>query len=113
MSSLTSADGGAICTLVSTRTVPFVFQRRESTAVWFEPDTFDRFRAETEMSSTKRWTGRAVARSSNCNAQFVASICRTVADHRFVLLIRAANAFVAARMRTRIPPGAFVAFSAG
>ena len=87
--------------------------KRFAQIVTFPSDrqTILRGRPGNERVLRQRQGGRRAA--CQRNAQFVASICRTLADHRFVLLISAANAFVAARMSTRMPPGALVASAGG
>ena len=92
---------------------PLVFQRRDSSAVRLVPGTLEMFLAESVMSLKSSLAGRELTRSSRCSSQLVAVTLVTEPLHWFVLLSSIATALVTERSRNKIPPGAFVADSAG
>ena len=112
-SSWMSAVGGRNDAVVVTLMEPLVFQRRDSSAVRLVPGTLEMFLAESAMSVRSSLAGRELTRSSRCNAQLVKFTLLTVPLHWFVLLSSMATALVTERSRNKIPPGAFVAGSAG
>src|SRR5579862_1984032 len=80
--------------LTSVFKVPLVFHRNETAAAKFVKGTFDRFVPVTEIWSSVRRAGRALARSSSLKVQLLTERLLTHAAKEFVTFDSAANPLV-------------------